>query len=139
LKRADVVFTGGRKLFEAKSQFNSNCHFYGCGVDVAHFGSARKEQTEVPAELGQMSKAILGYFGVVDERMDYELIAKLADSNPQWSIAMIGPVMKVDAASLPKRANLHWLGQQPYEKLPAFCKEFDVCLMPFAQIGRAHV
>ena len=132
LKRADVVFTGGRKLFEAKSRFNSNCHFYGCGVDVEHFGCARKEETEVPVELAQMPKPILGYFGVVDERMDYELIAKLADSNPQWSVAIIGPVMKVEVASLPRRPNLHWLGQQPYEKLPAFCKGFDVCLMPFA-------
>ena len=132
LKRADVVFTGGRKLFEVKSQFNSNCHFYGCGVDVEHFGNARKEQTKVPAELGSITKPVLGYFGVVDERMDYELVAKLADANPGWSIAIIGPVMKVDAASLPKRSNLHWLGQQPYEKLPAFCKGFDVCLMPFA-------
>ncbi len=132
LKLADVIFTGGRKLFEAKSRFNGNCHFYGCGVDVEHFGSARKEETQVPAELAQGSKPRLGYFGVVDERMDYELIAKLADANPEWSIAMIGPVMKVDQGSLPKRPNLHWLGQQPYEKLPAFCKGFDVCLMPFA-------
>jgi len=99
---------------------------------VEHFGCARKEETEVPVELAQMPKPILGYFGVVDERMDYELIAKLADSNPQWSVAIIGPVMKVEVASLPRRPNLHWLGQQPYEKLPAFCKGFDVCLMPFA-------
>jgi glycosyltransferase involved in cell wall biosynthesis len=132
LARADVVFTGGRKLFESKSRHNSNCHFYGCGVDVEHFGGARKEDTEVPAELARMKKPVLGYFGVVDERIDYELLAKLADANPEWSVAMIGPVMKVDAAMLPQRPNLHWLGQQPYEKLPAFCKGFDICLMPFA-------
>jgi glycosyltransferase involved in cell wall biosynthesis len=132
LQLADVVFTGGRRLFESKRRFNSNCHFYGCGVDVEHFGKARQGETEVPPELAHLKKPVLGYFGVVDERMDYELIAKLADSNPQWSVAMIGPVMKVDAASLPKRPNLHWLGQQAYERLPAFCKGFDVCLMPFA-------
>jgi glycosyltransferase involved in cell wall biosynthesis len=132
LKRADLVFTGGRRLFDSKSRFNKNCHFYGCGVDGAHFGGAREEKTEVPAELASIRKPVLGYFGVVDERMDYELIARLADANPEWSVAIIGPVMKVDPATLPKRANFHWLGKQPYEKLPAFCKGFDVCLMPFA-------
>lgn len=132
LARADVVFTGGRKLFESKSRFNKNCHFYGCGVDVSHFGAARNEETEIPAELATIRKPVLGYFGVVDERMDYELIAKIADANPDWSVAIIGPVMKVDPGVLPQRPNLHWLGKQPYEKLPAFCKGFDVCLMPFA-------
>jgi glycosyltransferase involved in cell wall biosynthesis len=132
LDRADLVFTGGRKLFESKSRFNKNCHFYGCGVDVAHFGSARDEKTEVPVELANLRRPVLGYFGVVDERMDYELIAKLADANTDWSVAIIGPMMKVDQATLPQRPNLHWLGKQPYEKLPAFCKGLDVCLMPFA-------
>src|SRR5204863_9099760 len=73
-----------------------------------------------------------GYFGVVDERMDYDLIGRLADANPDWSVAMIGPVLKVDESQLPRRANLHWLGQRSYADLPAFCKGFDVCLMPFA-------
>jgi glycosyltransferase involved in cell wall biosynthesis len=132
LKRADVVFTGGRKLLEAKSQHNPNCHFYGCGVDCEHFGKAREEKTQIPAELKVISKPVLGYFGVVDERMDYELIARLADANPNWSVVMIGPVLKVDEATLPKRPNLHWLGQRSYCDLPAYCKGFDVCLMPFA-------
>jgi glycosyltransferase involved in cell wall biosynthesis len=132
LKQADVVFTGGRRLFEAKSQQNDNCHFYGCGVDCGHFGKARAKETKMPAELADVSKPVLGYFGVVDERMDYDLIARLADANPKWSVVMIGPVMKVDAATLPKRPNLHWLGQRSYSDLPAHCKGFDICLMPFA-------
>jgi glycosyltransferase involved in cell wall biosynthesis len=132
LQRADLVFTGGRKLFESKKRFNDNCHFYGCGVDVEHFGKARQQETAVVEQLLQLKRPTLGYFGVVDERMDYDLIAKLADANPNWSVAMIGPLMKVDPDSLPQRPNLHWLGQQPYEKLPSFCKGFDVCLMPFA-------
>jgi glycosyltransferase involved in cell wall biosynthesis len=132
LSRADVVFTGGRKLFESKSRFHDNCHFYGCGVDCDHFGQARNPGTTVPAELQGLKKPILGYFGVVDERMDYELIGKLADANPDWSVAVIGPVLKVDESQLPRRANLHWLGQRSYADLPAFCKGFDVCLMPFA-------
>ena len=132
LMRADVVFTGGRKLYEAKSRYHGNCHFYGCGVDLAHFGKARQADTVVAPEVAGLAKPVLGYFGVVDERMDYELVAKLAEANPNWSIAMVGPVVKVDPQNLPQRPNLHWLGQQPYAALPSFCKGFDVCLMPFA-------
>lgn len=132
LALADVVFTGGRKMWESKSPFNANCHFYGCGVDVAHFGKARDESTPVPDDLAQLKKPVLGYFGVVDERMDYELVAKLADANPNWSVVMVGPAIKVDPAAFPQRPNLHWLGGRDYKDLPAICKGFDVCLMPFA-------
>ena len=132
LALADVVFTGGRKMFESKSRFNDNCHFYGCGVDVAHFGKAREQSTPLPADVAQLQKPILGYFGVVDERMDYELVAKLADANPKWSVVIIGPAIKVDPAQFPQRPNLHWLGGREYKELPAYCKAFDVCLMPFA-------
>lgn len=131
-ERADIVFTGGRRLFEAKSQFHDNCHFYGCGVDGEHFGQARAAQTAVPSELSALPQPILGYFGVIDERMDYELIARLAEAKPHWSIVLIGPTTKVDPKHLPRRQNLHWLGQRPYAELPAFCKAFDLCLMPFA-------
>lgn len=132
LKIADVVFTGGKKMWESKSQHNGNCHFYGCGVDVAHFGKAREPETGVPADLAGLKKPVLGFFGVVDERMDYELVARLADANPEWSVAIIGPTIKVDPATLPGRQNLHWLGGREYKELPAYCKGFDVCLMPFA-------
>src|ERR1041385_6994686 len=132
LARSDVVFTGGRKLFESKSRYNANCHFYGCGVDGQHFGKARADETQVPPELASLPQPVLGYFGVVDERLDYELIAKLADANKDGSIVMIGPVLKVDTAQLPQRPNLHWLGQRSYTDLPNYCKGFDVCLMPFA-------
>ncbi len=132
LSIADLVFTGGRKMFESKSQHNSNCHFYGCGVDVEHFGKARRSETQLPDELAKLKQPVLGYFGVVDERMDYELVARLADANPDWSIAIVGPVLKVDLNSLPLRPNLHWLGQRAYADLPAICKGFRVCLMPFA-------
>jgi len=130
LAAADVVFAGGRKLWQAKKSHNENCHFYGCGVDVAHFGNARKAETKLPGDIALLKKPILGYFGVVDERMDYELLVKLADANPEWSIAMVGPQIKVD--SVPQRPNLHWLGQKNYIELPAYCKAFDVCMMPFA-------
>ena len=99
---ADVVFTGGRKLYESKRESNPNCHFYGCGVEVDHFGKALAAETNVPDDLARLPKPILGYFGVVDERMDYELIRELARANPHWSVAMIGPSLKVAAAALPQ-------------------------------------
>ena len=182
LALADVVFAGGRKMWESKKRFNDNAHFYGCGVDGAHFGKARSDATQIPEDLmtirradvwspsplngeragvrggngerspsnssasgaptphpqslsplrGEGSRKILGYFGVVDERMDYELVAKLADANPDWSVVIIGPAIKVDPAQFPQRPNLHWLGGREYKDLPAYCKGFDVCLMPFA-------
>jgi glycosyltransferase involved in cell wall biosynthesis len=132
LARADVVFTGGRKLFEAKRRFHNNCHYYGCGVDAKHFGRARAASTAVPEEMTTLKKPILGFFGVMDERMDYELLGRLAEAEPSWSIVIIGPAIKIEAAALPRRPNLHWLGQRAYADLPAFCKAFDVCLMPFA-------
>jgi glycosyltransferase involved in cell wall biosynthesis len=133
LKKADVVFTGGRKMCESKSRHNKNCFFYGCGVDVKHFSQARALETAVPQDLSfGEGKVVLGYFGVVDERLDYELIGKLAAANANWHVAIIGPVCKVDPASFPQAPNLHWLGRREYAQLPSYTKGFDVCLMPFA-------
>lgn len=133
LAAADVVFTGGRKMCESKSRFNSNCFFYGCGVDVKHFGQARSQETIVPedARFGE-GKFVLGYFGVVDERLDYDLIGQLAKASPAWHVVIIGPTCKVDPATFPQAPNLHWLGRREYSQLPAYTKAFDVCLMPFA-------
>ncbi len=132
LLNADIVFAGGRKMAESKRRFNTNVHFYGCGVDVAHFGKARLASTPVPDDIKQIAGKILGYFGVVDERLDYELIARLADANADWNVVMIGPTAKVDPGELPQRPNLHWLGGRDYSQLPAYTKRFDVALMPFA-------
>ena len=132
LQTADVVFTGGYQMYVNKSQHNSNCHFFGCGVDVPHFAQARSEDTSVPPDVDFLSRPILGWFGVIDERVDYPLLDKLAERHPEWSIAMIGPVVKVDPELLPHRPNLYWLGGRDYRVLPNYCKAFDVCLMPFA-------
>lgn len=132
LAAADVVFAGGRKMWLSKSKHNDNAHFYGCGVDVAHFAKARLAETEIPADVASLKRPILGYFGVVDERLDYELLSRLADADPKWNIVMVGPTAKVDPNALPKRSNLHWLGRREYAELPNYTKSFDVCLMPFA-------
>ena len=132
LRVADVVFAGGPKMWANKREQNANCFLFSCGVDGAHFGKARHEATSIPMELGVLERPILGYFGVVDERMDYDLIAALADHNPNWNVVIVGPTAKVDPADFPRRTNLHWLGSRSYAELPAYAKAFDVCLMPFA-------
>jgi len=132
LAAADVVFTGGYQLFRRKSRLHRNVHFYGCGVDVDHYAKARDEDTSIPADVASLAGPVLGYFGVIDERLDYPLIAALADAFAEGSVVMIGPFAKVDPGKLPRRPNLHWLGQRAYDDLPAYVKAFDVCLMPFA-------
>lgn len=132
LQQADVVFCGGRKMRDKRRPLNRNCHFYGTGVDCAHFGQANSPALKTAPEIAALRGPVLGYFGVIDERIDYELLAKLADANPHWHLAMVGPTTKVDPATFPQRANLHWLGAKPYAQLPALTKGFSVCLMPFA-------
>ena len=132
LDRADVVFTGGQHLFESKSRYHANVHFFGCGVDASHFARALCDDTAVAPELRDLPRPVLGYFGVVDERLDYRLIARLAEHFAHGSVVLVGPTAKVDPAELPQRENLHWLGQRLYAKLPEYVKGFDVCLMPFA-------
>ena len=132
LAAADVVFAGGPKIWEDKQLYNANCHMYGCGVDVKHFGAALLPQQAIPDDICDLPSPIYGYIGVVDERLDYELLAKLADANDKGSVVIVGPTAKVDPADLPQRANLHWLGARDYSLLPGYAKAFDVCLMPFA-------
>lgn len=131
MSNADVVFTGGYRLFTAKSQHHANVHFFGCGVDAKHFATARSAETSIPVD-AQLPKPIAGYFGVIDERLDYDLIRRLAQANPNMSVVMVGPTAKVNPDELPQAENIHWLGQRSYDELPRYVKAFDVCLMPFA-------
>ena len=132
LDNADVVFTGGYRLYESKRRYHANVHFFGCGVDAEHFAAARAPETVVPADVPTDRAHVFGYYGVIDERLDYGLIGRLAAENPDASVVMVGPVVKVDPRDLPQHPNLHWLGQRDYTQLPAYVKSFDVCLMPFA-------
>ncbi|HEX5971957.1 MAG TPA: glycosyltransferase [Gemmatimonadaceae bacterium] len=132
LAEADVVFTGGHKLMQSKARYHENVHFFGCGVDVAHFASARTADVRVPSDVASLAGPVLGYYGVIDERLDYDLLRTLAAELPEMQVVMVGPVVKVDPAELPQASNLHWLGQRDYAELPAYLKGFDVCLMPFA-------
>jgi glycosyltransferase involved in cell wall biosynthesis len=133
LVMADVVFCGGQKMREKRLPLNPNTHFFGTGVDLKHFGAALAPALPVAPEIAKLRGApVLGYFGVIDERIDYELLAKLADARDDWQILMIGPTAKVNPADFPQRNNLHWIGARPYAALPALTKGFAVAMMPFA-------
>ena len=130
---ADVVFCGGQKMRKKRLPLNSNTHFFGTGVDVEHFGKVLTREQPIAPEIAAFGSApVLGYFGVVDERIDYELLAKLADARADWHVVMVGPACKVDPAEFPKRDNLHFIGARPYAELPALTKGFSVAMMPFA-------
>jgi glycosyltransferase involved in cell wall biosynthesis len=131
LALADVVFAGGPQIWEAKRKLNANCFCFGCGVDQAHFAEARDERLSLPEDLQGLAQPVFGYIGVVDERIDYDLIARLAETT-RGSVVMVGPWTKVDPATFPRRENIHWLGGRDYAQLPAYAKGFSVCLMPFA-------
>jgi len=128
---ADLVFAGGPKIGREKGRYHTRCLTQGCGVDGNHFAKARKSGG-VPADVAQLQGPVLGFFGVVDERMDYDLVAFLADQHPDWHLVFVGPHTKVEEETLPRRANIHWLGGRDYSELPAYARRFDVCLMPFA-------
>jgi UDP-galactopyranose mutase len=128
---ADVVFTGGYSLWEAKRDRHPNIHPFPSSVDRAHFARARTLRDE-PADQAALAWPRLGFYGVVDERMDLDLLAALADARPSWSLVIVGPVVKIDPATLPRRPNLHYLGGKSYEALPRYLAGWDVALMPFA-------
>jgi UDP-galactopyranose mutase len=132
LRLADVVFTGGFSLFEAKRHMHKNIHPVPSSVDVPHFAKAR-DITGDPADQAAIPKPRAGFFGVIDERMDLDLLAGLADARPDLQLVMIGPVVKIDPANLPRRPNIHWLGGKKYDELPAYIAGWDVAILPFAR------
>jgi len=132
MNAADIVFTGGYELWLKKSQQHPNVHFFGCGVEYDHFSKAQDKSADVPADVRDLKRPIVGWFGVVDERVDYNLLRRLSELRPDYSFVIVGPVVKVDPASLPQAPNLHWLGGRDYKVLPDYCRAYDVCMMCFA-------
>lgn len=128
---ADIVFTGGHSLFEAKKGRHPNVHPFPSSVDRAHFALARAV-AEQPIDQVAIPGPRLGFYGVVDERMDLDLLAQVADARPDWSLVILGPVVKIDPAALPLRHNIFYLGGKSYEELPLYLGGWDVALMPFA-------
>ena len=132
LERADIVFTGGTSLFEAKRERHANVHVFPSSIDVSHFSRAIGEAT-VPVDQALIDRPLLGFCGVIDERMDLGLLAAVADAHPEWSVVVLGPVVKIAESDLPRRTNIHYLGSKPYAQLPDYMAGWDVALMPFAQ------
>lgn len=131
LTLADVVFTGGYSLFEAKRDRHDNVHPFPSAVDPVHFQAARGGDRS-PADQAGIARPRLGFYGVIDERFDLDLLATAAQMRPEWQFVMVGPVVKIDDADLPRHANIHYLGGKSYDELPAYLSGWDVALMPFA-------
>jgi glycosyltransferase involved in cell wall biosynthesis len=134
---ADVVLTGGPSLYEARQGRHPNLHCLPSAVDAAHFAPENLDGDDVEAAVAnELHRAMphprLGFFGVIDERLDLDLVAGIADRRPAWQIVMAGPVVKIDPATLPQRPNIHWIGMQRYEALPHLMSHWDACLLPFA-------
>ena len=132
LQRADVVFTGGRSLFESKRELHDNVHAFASSVDHRHFAAARDGTLEDPADQAGIPHPRLGFYGVIDERLDLQLLDALAVVRPDRHIVMVGPVVKIDPADLPRAPNIHYLGPKSYADLPAYIGGWDVALLPFA-------
>jgi len=131
-RRADVVFTGGMSLYEAKRNRHRNVHGFPSSIDFDHFAKARRAGDPEPSDQAAIPHPRLGFFGVIDERMDIDLVAGVAELRPDWHLVMIGPVVKIDPATLPQHANIHWLGGKSYSDLPRYLSGWDAGLMPFA-------
>jgi glycosyltransferase involved in cell wall biosynthesis len=132
LNKADVVFTGGKSLFESKKQLHDNVYCFPSSIDKTHFEKALNKETVVPSDLAAIKQPVVGFYGVIDERLDLDLLARVAAIMPQVSFAMIGPVVKIDQGDLPQAKNIHYLGAKSYSELPAYLKGFSVAFMPFA-------
>ncbi len=132
LKRADVVFTGGKSLYESKKTLRDEVYCFPSSVDQAHFKKSLLSFTRTPRDIARISKPIAGFYGVLDERMDTGLLGQLADRMPDVSFVMIGPIVKISPDDLPQRRNIHYLGPKEYKQLPAYLKNFNVAIMPFA-------
>ena len=131
IERADLVFTGGASLYEAKKDRHSNVHCFPSSVDLKHFAKARRE-LEQPADQAELKHPRLGFYGVIDERFDIDLLREIADMRPDWSFVMVGPVVKIGEDELPRAANIHYVGGKTYDQLPTYLSGWDVALMPFA-------
>ena len=131
MRAADLVFTGGPSLYRAKKDRHPRVHCFPSSVDAKHFATAANGMQEA-ADQADLSHPRLGYFGVIDERLDTRLIEALADAHSEWNIVLVGPVVKIDPATLPQRPNIRYFGQRSYKQLPAYLKGWDVCLLPFA-------
>ena len=131
MKKADVVFTGGQSLYEAKKFKHNNIHPFPSSIDFTHFSKSRESLVE-PEDQANIPHPRIGFYGVVDERFNIDLLGEIADLRPDYQFVIIGPVVKIDEATLPKRENIHYLGKKEYHALPLYLAGWDCSMMPFA-------
>ena len=132
LEKADLVFTGGVSLYEAKKEHHHNIHAFPSSIDKEHFAQARNIIAE-PDDQRNIPHPRLGFYGVVDERFDLELLDSVSASKPEWQFIILGPVVKIDPATLPQKNNIHYLGSKSYQQLPAYLAGWDIAFIPFAR------
>ncbi len=132
MSRADVVFTGGNTLYEAKKHLHKNIHPFPSSIDKEHFSQART-RSEEPFDQAGIPHPRIGFFGVIDERMDIDLVAKVAFEKPEWHFVMIGPIVKINRDHLPTHQNIHYLGSKSYTELPNYLAGWDIAMIPFAK------
>jgi UDP-galactopyranose mutase len=131
LNMADVVFTGGYSIYESKKNQHHNIYPFPSSIEKEHFGKARTIDTD-PADQAHIPHPRFGFFGVLDERFDIDLIEQSAKARPDWHFVLIGPVVKIDPQSLPRLNNIHYLGGKDYKELPSYVAGWDVAVIPFA-------
>jgi glycosyltransferase involved in cell wall biosynthesis len=130
IKKADTVFVTADHLYRDKVQFNKNTFLVEHGVDHEHFSQVLKGELSIPSDMQGIKGPILGFFGLIHEWIDLDLIEYVARAMPEWSIVMIGKC-SIDISRFKPYNNVVFLGQKPYESLPAYCRAFDVGLIPF--------
>jgi UDP-galactopyranose mutase len=131
-QHADLVFTGGQSLYEAKRHQHHSVFAFPSSIDRSHFEQARSQTVE-PSDQRDLPHPRLGFFGVIDERFDVELLDGMAQARPDWQFVMIGPIVKIDPRVLPRRQNIHYLGSKNYQDLPAYLAGWDIALLLFAR------
>jgi glycosyltransferase involved in cell wall biosynthesis len=135
LEYADVMFTGGPSLYRAKQSRHPNVYCFPSSVDAEHFRLRDRQGEQIPEaeDQAEIPHPRLGFYGVIDERLDLEVVERLSAAHPEWHIVLVGPVVKIDPERLPRRGNIHYFGQRSYEQLPGYLAGWDVCLLPFAR------
>jgi UDP-galactopyranose mutase len=131
-KRADAVFAGGPSLYASKRHQHDNVHLFPSSIDRAHFAAARSPLPD-PKDQGDIPHPRIGFYGVLDERLDRDLLKQLAERYPAWHFVLIGPVVKIQPEELPTAGNIHYIAQRDYAELPSYLANWDVAMLPFAQ------
>jgi glycosyltransferase involved in cell wall biosynthesis len=131
LEKAHVVFTGGHSIYEAKKNSHHNIHPFPSSIDHKHFREARRSLPD-PQDQEHIPHPRIGFYGVIEERIDLDLLESIAKLRPDYHFIMLGPVIRIDEDSLPKLPNIHYLGQKDYQELPVYLSGWDCAMMPFA-------